>query len=163
MVTHTIVLAGGSQKQNIRSNQELKCKYATLTQVIVQTRQLPSAIPLQSGMVRPVSQTAIPTTGLYGVSLRFPGTVIPSYATSEAGAEGEMHSNHRIPVFLDQGKQTTIYKPNMLFRDITLGTNFDIEMFYLDCDNIPLSADTLAQIHSITLVFHLEVDQLMPG
>ena len=162
MVTHTIVISP-SQKQSIRGLMELTCRYATLTQVVVQCKSLPSSIPLKSGMTRRVSGTSIPSTGLYGISIRLPASVIPSYATSEAGSEGEQHSNHRIPIFIDQDKRTTIYKPNMLFRDVTFGSTFDAELFYLDSDHNLLSEETLAQIHSITLTWHLEVDLIMPG
>lgn len=166
MVTHTVVLTGGSadkKTQTIRGLMELKCRYATLTQVIVQLTEAANQVPIKAGMVRPVSKTAIPAQGLYGLSLRFPPGVIPSYATSEAGSEGEAHSNHRIPIYIDQQNQTTIYKPNALFRDVTFSSHYDVEMFYLDCDHEQLSAETLAKIHSVSLVFHCEVDQLMPG
>ena len=162
MVTHTIVL-GPKSRQTIRGLMEMRCRYATLTQVVVQCKQSPAQIPIKSGMTRRVSGTAIPTTGLYGLSLRFPGSCIPSYSTSECGSEGEEHSNHRIPVFISQDNLTTIYKPNMLFRDVTFGTAYDVEMFYLDSDHNLLSDATLAQLHSVTLTFHLEVDMLMPG
>ena len=165
MVTHTIVLTGGSGKQlqTIRGNMELQCRYATLTMVVVQLTDVGSAIVVKPGMTRPVTGTAIPTAGLYGVSVRFPGTVVPSYATSEAGGEDERSSNHRVPVYISQDTQTTMYKPNMLMRDVSFGSSFDVELFYLDSDHNLLSDETLAGIHSISLTFHLEVDTLMPA
>lgn len=133
--------------------------------VVVQLKTEASTIPLKAGMVRPRSKTAIGSTGLYGISLKFPGNIIPSFATSEAGSEGEQGSQHRIPIYIDNstGKKTTIYKPNMLLRSPVFSSGYDVQMFYLDCDHEPLAQDTLDQIHSISLTFHCEVDAVLPA
>jgi len=165
MVAHRVVISGGAgnQTQTIKGNITMHCEYAVLTQVVVQLAQKAGSMTLKSGMKTPVSDAAIPTTGSYGVSIRFPQSVVPTSATMHSGSEDERNTNHRCDVHFDSEARTLIYKPNTIMQDITFLSEYQVELFHIEAPHEALTDVTMADIASITLNFTLAVDTLMPA
>lgn len=165
MVAHRIVISGGvgNQTQIIKGNQTLHCEYAVLTQVVVQLKQKAGAMTVKSGMKTAVSQNDIPTTGCYGVSIRFPQSVVPTSATQHSGSEDERNTNHRIDVHFDSEARTIIYKPNTIMKNINFLSEYQVELFHIEAPHEAVTDVTMTDIASITMNFTLAVDTLMPG
>jgi hypothetical protein len=115
-----------------------------------------------AGMTTGKDNTAAPTGGCVGVSLRFPTMTVPSSATTHAGSQNERGTNHRIDIHFSQDTKTFIYHPNVIMRNVVFQTEYEIDMSYLDSLNTTVDTITLAKIHSITLNFECDVTNLMP-
>ena len=156
MVSHSIVIRGHGtalanlvgassyNRQNVKGNQDIHCRHAVLTSVVVQ-------------MLAPAARQ----TSLHGISVRFPSQVCPPSATHHSGPNQEAATQNRLDVHFSQDTATFFYKPNLIMHDMTFLSDYDIELFDINAPTEPLTKLQMADFHCITLNFSCAVDNLL--
>ena len=177
MVSHSIIIKGGALKgatHTIEGQSELRCSYAVLTSVVVQTttgfRQIVPATYHTAATVAASEADPKPAVGdeltaaydaghgLYGVSIKFPGTCVPPGATHHSGADNEHRFENRLDVHFSQDGQTFMYKPGLILQGVTFTYKYDVTLYRIGNPDTLLTPDEVAKIHSITLNFSATVE-----
>lgn len=144
MVSYSLTLRGGSAytaTQVVSGNQNLHCRHAVLTSVVV--------------------QLAAAATDVLGVSLKFPPSVCPPSATHHAGPAREKTASNRLEVHFSQDQKSFFYKPNMIMHDMTFLSHYDVVMYDIGSPHTELTTAQVLNIHSITLNFSCAVDSIL--
>ena len=145
MVSYSLVLRGGADykaTQRIQGNQDIHCRHAVLTSVVVQLAN---------------------ANALFGVSVKFPSDVCPPSATHHAGPAFESATQNRLDVHFSQDTDTFFYKPNLIMHDMTFLSSYDVTLHDIMDPGTPLTDAQMALIHSITLNFSCAIETLMMG
>ena len=164
MVSHSIVIrpnTSTSATQTVSGNQELRCRFAVLTSVIVQmNKKFKENDEVTDAMVAADSSlTASADSGhnLYGVSIKFPCSVCPPGATHHSGSNNEHTVQNRIDVHMSQDLKSYQYKPNLILQGLTFMPDYFVTLYHIDNPDVPLTPTEVGKIHSITLNFSLTV------
>ena len=147
MVSHSLVLRGGATHtavQVINGNQDIHCRHAVLTSVIVQLKA-------------PAARLG----ALHGVSIKFPSQVCPPSATHHSGPGDESATQNRLDVHYSMDTATFFYKPNLIMHDMTFLASYEVTLYDIMNPTVKLSEDAMDDIYCITLNFSCAVDSLI--
>ena len=144
MVSYTITIRGGATHtpiQHIEGTQDIHCRHAVLTSVVVQLDNTNNT--------------------MHGFSVKFPSAVCPPSATHNAGPDNEASTQNRVAVHFSQDTGTFFYKPNLIMHDMTFLSSFEVQLYDIMNTDTLVTQAQLNHIHCITLHFSCAVDSLI--
>jgi hypothetical protein len=107
------------------------------------------------GTTTPLVSGSNTNQGLHGIMVKLGNSILSQNDNIYAGSEQDHLMSGYVYCPVEQHSKTTVYNPQTVFGSATFPAEFDVELFYADAPQYPLTT-AIEDLHSVHLTFTYE-------